>query len=103
MKERDLSNYARALYFELPTQCRLWRAPWVIRVTQAGADMGEIGVRPACLVEGEVRHALALVELVEDLAASNLGSLAPDRARDPEVPLAPAPGRDPPSRGGEDP
>jgi len=56
-------------------QTPFWRAPWVIRVTQAGADMGEIGVRPARLVEGEVRHSLALVDLVEDLAASNKGAL----------------------------
>src|SRR5271165_6362056 len=42
-------------------QTPFWRAPWIIRVTQAGADMGEVGVRPARLVEGEVRHAIALV------------------------------------------
>lgn len=48
-----------------------WRGPWVIRVTQAGADVGEIGVRPAHLVEREIRHALALVDLVEQLAAKN--------------------------------
>ena len=36
--------------------------------------MGEIGVRPARLVEGEVRHSLALVDLVEALGASNQGS-----------------------------
>ena len=52
-----------------------WRAPWVIRVTQAGADTGQIGVRPARLVEGEVRHALALVDLVEQLAKANTGSV----------------------------
>ena len=55
-------------------QTPFWRAPWVIRVTQAGADMGESGVRPARLVEGEVRHALALVDLVEALAATNQGA-----------------------------
>lgn len=55
-------------------QTPFWRAPWVIRVTQAGADMGESGVRPARLVEGEVRHAIALVDLVEGLAASNKGA-----------------------------
>jgi len=55
-------------------QTPYWRAPWVIRVTQAGADVGEIGVRPARLVEGEVRHALALVDLVEELATFNKGS-----------------------------
>jgi hypothetical protein len=59
----------------LRNQTPFWRAPWVIRVTQAGADMGEIGVRPARLVEGEVRHALALVDLVEELAATNRGSV----------------------------
>ena len=36
--------------------------------------MGESGVRPARLVEGEVRHALALVDLVEALAATNQGA-----------------------------
>jgi hypothetical protein len=51
-----------------------WRAPWVIRVTQAGADVGEIDVRPARLVEGEVRHALALVDLVDELEEFNRGS-----------------------------
>ena len=50
------------------------RAPWIVRVTQAGADVGEIGLRPARLVEGEVRHAVALVDLVEKLAASTIGS-----------------------------
>jgi hypothetical protein len=55
-------------------QTPFWRAPWVIRVTQAGADIGEVGVRPARLVEGEVRHALALVDLVEGLAASTKGA-----------------------------
>jgi hypothetical protein len=55
-------------------QTPFWRAPWVIRVTQAGADIGEIEVRPARLVEGEVRHAIALVDLVEGLAASTKGS-----------------------------
>jgi len=51
-----------------------WRAPQVIRVTQSGAEIGEVSVRPARLVEGEVRHAVALVDLVEELAAFNRGS-----------------------------
>ncbi len=51
-----------------------WRAPLVVRVTQAGADIGEIGVRPARLVEGEVRHAVALVDLMERLLEQNRGS-----------------------------
>jgi hypothetical protein len=55
-------------------QTPFWRAPWVIRATQAGADIAESGVRPARLVEAEVRHSLALVDLVEDLASSTKGS-----------------------------
>ena len=55
-------------------QTPFWRAPWVIRITQAGAEMGEIAIRPAQLVQGEIRHALALVDLVEELASEHRGS-----------------------------
>jgi hypothetical protein len=51
-----------------------WRAPKVIRVTTAGARVGEVGVAPARLVEGELRHAVALVDLVEEVAGANPGA-----------------------------
>ncbi len=40
-----------------------------------GAQFGEVGVRPARLVEPELRHSLALVDLTEELAAANKGSV----------------------------
>jgi len=43
-------------------------SPRVIRVTIPGARVGEVSVAPARLVESELRHALALVDLVEELA-----------------------------------
>lgn len=55
-------------------QTPFWRAPKVLRVTTRGAEVGEVGVRPARYVEGEVRHAVALVDLVEQLHAANKGS-----------------------------
>jgi hypothetical protein len=51
-----------------------WRAPKVIRITTAGARLGEVGVAPARLVEGDLRHAVAVVDLVEELALANRGS-----------------------------
>jgi hypothetical protein len=48
-----------------------WRAPQVLRITKAGAEVGEIDIAPARIVEGEVRHSVALVDLVEQLAAAN--------------------------------
>ncbi len=50
------------------------RAPKILRVTTAGAEMGEIGLAPAQYVEGEVRHAVALVDLVELLLTQYKGS-----------------------------
>ncbi len=51
-----------------------WRAPNVLRVTSAGAEVGELGVRPARYVEGEIRHSVAVVDLAEELLAANKGS-----------------------------
>ncbi len=51
-----------------------WRAPNVLRVTSAGAEVGELGVRPARYVEGEIRHSVAVVDLAEDLLLANQGS-----------------------------
>ncbi len=51
-----------------------WRAPHVLRITKAGAEVGEIDVTPARIVEGEIRHSLALVDLVEQLLAEHRGS-----------------------------
>ena len=48
-----------------------WRAPWVIRITTYGGEVGGVTVRPARLVEGEIRHALSLVDLTEQLIAMN--------------------------------
>lgn len=51
-----------------------WRAPQVLRVTKAGAEVGEVDVAPARIVEPELRHALALVDLVEQLATEHRGA-----------------------------
>lgn len=51
-----------------------WRAPNVLRVTTLGAEVGELGVRPARYVEGEIRHSIAVVDLAEELMAANLGA-----------------------------
>ena len=52
-----------------------WHGPSVLRITAIGAQFGEVGVRPARLVEPELRHSLALVNLTEELAAANKGSV----------------------------
>jgi hypothetical protein len=44
-----------------------WRAPHVLRATKAGVEMGEVDVAPARIVEPELRHALALVDLMDEL------------------------------------
>ena len=51
-----------------------WRAPQVLRITKAGAEIGEVDVAPARIVEPELRHAIALVDLVEQLAAEHRGA-----------------------------
>lgn len=48
-----------------------WRAPQVLRITKAGAEVGEVDVAPARIVEPELRHALSLVDLVEQLSAEH--------------------------------
>jgi hypothetical protein len=52
-----------------------WRAPHVLRVTSAGAQAGEIDIAPARIVEAELRHSLALVDLVEKLHAHYPGTV----------------------------
>ena len=47
------------------------RSPHVIRLTRAGATAGEIDIAPARLVEPEIRHSLALVDLMEQLTEAN--------------------------------
>lgn len=46
-----------------------WRQATVLRLTTAGARFADVDVRPARLVYAEVRHALAVVDLVEKLLA----------------------------------
>jgi len=43
------------------------RSPHVIRLTKAGATAGETDISPARIVEPELRHSLALVDLMEEL------------------------------------
>ncbi len=44
-----------------------WRHPMVVRLTSAGARLADAGVGPAKLVMAEVPHALAVVDLLEQL------------------------------------
>jgi len=46
-----------------------WREPMVLRVTAIGARFADLDVRPARLVPAEVRHSLAVVDLLEQLLA----------------------------------
>lgn len=55
-------------------QTPFWRAPYVLRITTVGAQVGGIDIRPARIVENEIRHSIALVDLVETLAAQNKGA-----------------------------
>jgi hypothetical protein len=48
-----------------------WREPNVLRLTGAGARLADINVGPARLVLAEVRHSLAVVDLVETLLAGS--------------------------------
>lgn len=45
--------------------------PYVVRLTTAGTRKAEIDLAPARLIEAELRHCLALVDLMEQLATSN--------------------------------
>ena len=48
-----------------------WREANVVRLTGAGARLADIDIGPARLVLAEVRHTLALVDLVEALLANS--------------------------------
>ena len=48
-----------------------WREAMVLRLTGAGARLANIDVGPARLVLAEVRHTLAVVDLVEELLAKS--------------------------------
>lgn len=48
-----------------------WREPNVVRLTGAGARLADVDVGPAKLVLAEVRHTLAVVDLVETLLANS--------------------------------
>jgi hypothetical protein len=48
-----------------------WREPNVLRLTSAGARLADIDVGPARLVLGELRHTLAVVDLVEAMLANS--------------------------------
>jgi len=64
LRELDLLRMDRTFYME----------PSVIRLTTRGARQADCGVGPAKLVLAEVRHALAVVDVVEDLLARNRGA-----------------------------
>jgi hypothetical protein len=49
----------------------LWRSRQVIRLTKTGATAGEVDLAPARLVEPEIRHSLALVDLMEELTEAH--------------------------------
>jgi hypothetical protein len=53
-----------------------YQEPSVLRVTAHGAHLADAGVGPARLVLAEVRHTLALVDLLEGLLAKYPGSTA---------------------------
>ncbi len=48
--------------------------PAVLRVTREGAEIADVGLRPAPLVLSELRHSLAVVWLTEYLLAENAGA-----------------------------
>ncbi|MGH2409355.1 MAG: replication-relaxation family protein [Chloroflexota bacterium] len=54
----------------LPT---FWKEPGVLRVTKSGSALGGNDVAPANLVLAQIRHDLAVVDLVEQLAAKHPG------------------------------
>jgi hypothetical protein len=49
----------------------LYRSPQVIRITRAGTRAGEVDISPARLVEAEIRHSLALVDLMDGLSGAH--------------------------------
>lgn len=64
LRELDLLRSDHTFYME----------PSVQRVTSKGAKLADVGVGPASLVLAEVRHSLALVDLIEDLLQAHPGS-----------------------------
>jgi hypothetical protein len=48
-----------------------WRRPQVLRLTRKGCQYAEIGLEPAHLILPEVRHALAVVDLTQQLLAEH--------------------------------
>jgi Replication-relaxation len=48
-----------------------WNEPHVLRLTTSGARVADVGLHPAKLVHAEVRHSLALVDLLERLLAAH--------------------------------
>lgn len=46
-----------------------YQQPSVIRVTLTGARLADVGLGPAKIVEAQIRHDLAIVDLVEELSA----------------------------------
>lgn len=51
-----------------------WKESQVLRVTEPGARLADVGLGPANLVLAEVHHTLALVDLLEELERANPGS-----------------------------
>jgi hypothetical protein len=51
-----------------------YREPSVLRVTTYGSRLADIGLAPARIVPAEVHHALAIVDLAEELLASHPGA-----------------------------
>ena len=51
-----------------------YREPSVLRVTTQGARLAEVGLAPARIVPAEVHHALAIVDLAEELLAAHPGA-----------------------------
>jgi hypothetical protein len=48
-----------------------WNEPHVLRLTTSGAQLADVGLHPASLVLAEIRHSLALVDLLERLLAAH--------------------------------
>ena len=51
-----------------------YREPSVLRVTPQGARLADVGLAPARIVPAEVHHALAIVDLAEELLAGSPGA-----------------------------
>ena len=51
-----------------------YREPSVLRVTTQGAKLADTGLSPARIVPAEVHHALAIVDLAEELLAAHPGA-----------------------------